>query len=200
VIGRLLAELLGAVVHGARGVVNTAAKGAAGTYSQIVSTKVSSARLRRSPASSPTALAASLPGNCFKFNAHLMLLDNQKRCRNLKKLIEMPYQSGSTVMVAVEITEEQARDEISKMGAMDFLGTPTKVDQNFGIVSDMIIKCVKPIVESSERLGRDSIPPKKAKAEFGLSFNGRGNVYLVETSLQGSIKISLEWELGTESD
>lgn len=112
----------------------------------------------------------------------------------------MPYQDGSTVIVAVEIPEMLAREEISKTGALDgLLGAPAKVDQSFGIVSDMIFKCAKPIVESFSRLAEEGMAPKRACAEFGLSFNGKGSVYLVETAMEGSIKVSLEWELETRS-
>ncbi len=119
----------------------------------------------------------------------------------MKRLIEMHHPDGSTVIVAVEIPEMQARDEISRTGALDsLLGAPAKVDQNYGIVSDMIFKCAKPIVESFSRLAKEEMAPKKACAEFGLSFNGKGSVYLVEASMEGSIKVSLEWELGSRSD
>jgi hypothetical protein len=39
-----------------------------------------------------------------------------------------------------------------------------------------------------------TIPPKKAQAEFGLQFNGEGNVYVAKVGAQSSFKISFEWE------
>ena len=115
----------------------------------------------------------------------------------MKKLIEMPY-GDSTVIVAVEIPNEAARDEIRKVGREAYFEdftTPQKVGQDFGLVSKMICECSKPIIESFEMLGKEKTPPIKATAEFGLSFNSKGNIYLVEASMNGSIKVSFEWDL-----
>ena len=84
----------------------------------------------------------------------------------MKKLIEMPY-GDSTVIVAVDVPEEVARDEIRKVGREVFyedFTSPQKVEEDFGLVSEMIYKCSKPIVESFEKLGKEKIPPKKATA------------------------------------
>lgn len=120
----------------------------------------------------------------------------------MKKLIEMPY-GDSTVVVSVDVPEEAAREEIRKVGRETYyedFATPLKVEEDFGLVSDMIYKCSKPIIESFERLGRESIPPKKATADFALSFNGKGKIYIVETSMEGSIKVSFEWDLEESSE
>jgi hypothetical protein len=117
--------------------------------------------------------------------------------QDMRKLIEMPY-GDSKVIVAVDVPEEAAREEIRKVGRdvyyEDFT-TPQEVDQDFGLVSEMIYKCSKPIIESFERLGKEKIPPKKATADFALSFNGKGQIYVMEASMEGSIKVSFEWDL-----
>ena len=119
----------------------------------------------------------------------------------MRRLIEMPY-GDSTVIVAVDVPEEAAREEVRKVGRdiyyEDFT-TPQKVQEDFGLISDMIYKCSKPIIESFKRLGKESIPPKKATADFALSFNGKGNIYVVEASMEGSIKVSFEWDLEKKS-
>ncbi len=68
------------------------------------------------------------------------------------------------------------------------------MDKDFELVSEMIYKCSKPIIESFERLKKEKNPPKKATAEFGLSFSGKGDIYVVEASMEGSFKVSFEWE------
>jgi len=99
-------------------------------------------------------------------------------------------------LVAVDIPDEQAGEEVKKVGVREILfGKPEKVDQNFSTIKQMILKCSRPIIESFEYLAQEKVPPKAATAEFGLSFTGKGNVYLVETSVEGSIKVSLEWNL-----
>ena len=119
----------------------------------------------------------------------------------MKKFIEMPYGEG-TMIVAVDLPEELAKGEIPKSlrdAYFEDFTTPEKVDRDFGLVSDMIYNCSKPIIESFEKLGKEKIPPKKATADFSLSFNGKGNIYLVEASMQGSIKVSFEWDLEKSS-
>jgi hypothetical protein len=119
----------------------------------------------------------------------------------MKKLIEMPYKDGN-VIVAVEVPVEAAHDEIrnvSRKSYFDDLTSPHKVEQDFGVIADMIFKCCKPIIESFERLGTERTPPKRATVEFGLSFNYKGNIYVVTTSMEGSINISFEWEFERQS-
>jgi hypothetical protein len=119
----------------------------------------------------------------------------------MRKLIEMPY-GDSKVIVAVDVPEEAAREAIRKVEREAYyedFTTPQQVKEDFGLVSDMIYKCSKPIIESFERLGKEKIPPKKATADFALSFNGSGKIYIVEASMEGSIKVSFEWDLEKKS-
>lgn len=112
----------------------------------------------------------------------------------MRKIIEMPYEN-SKVLVAVDVPDEQAKEEIRRVGALDWLtGKPEPVGQDFGKITDMIIKYSKPIVKSFEEISKETIPPKKASVEFGLSFGAKGNIYLVEASGEASIKISIEWD------
>jgi hypothetical protein len=37
--------------------------------------------------------------------------------------------------------------------------------------------------------------PDRIKAEFGLKLSGEGNVYVVKSAAEGSLKITAEWEL-----
>lgn len=118
----------------------------------------------------------------------------------MRKLIEMNYDDRSTILVAVDVPEELAKNEMTKVGVMDFLfGIPEKVDQNFDTVTDMILKCSRPILKSFEKLAKEKPAPTKAVVEFGLNFNGKGNIYLIETSLGGSIKVNFEWDLNADS-
>jgi len=114
----------------------------------------------------------------------------------MRKLIEMPSDGDCKVLVAVDVPADP--DEIRQVGVLNFFkGNPEPVnDKNFNSLSDMILQYSKPIVASFEQLGTEKAPLKKATAEFGISFTGKGNVYLVEASAQASIKVSLEWSLG----
>ena len=119
---------------------------------------------------------------------------NKSHYAIMRKIIEMPYED-SKVLVAVDIPDIQASGEIKKVGALDWLtGKPEPVGQDFGTITDMIIKYSKPIVKSFQAISKETIPPKRANVEFGLSFGGKGNIYLVEASGEASIKINIEWE------
>ena len=112
----------------------------------------------------------------------------------MRKLIEMQYDDGSKVLVGVDVPADP--DEIRQVGVLNYLkGKPESVDKNFNALSDMILRYSKPIVASFEQLGTEKVPLQKATAEFGLSFTGTGNIYLVEASAGANIKVSLEWSL-----
>jgi hypothetical protein len=112
----------------------------------------------------------------------------------MKKFIEMPYESKKPILVAVDIPDN-LEDEPTDVGFLDFF-KPKKVKINYQTISQAILDYSKPIIDSFEVLGNGKVPPKKATVEFGLSFNGTGNIYLVEASMEATMKVSLEWELG----
>ncbi len=37
--------------------------------------------------------------------------------------------------------------------------------------------------------------PNRIKAEFGLKLSGEGNVYIVKSAAEGSLKITAEWDM-----
>ena len=37
--------------------------------------------------------------------------------------------------------------------------------------------------------------PDRIKAEFGLKLSGEGNIYVVKSAVEGSLKITAEWEI-----
>jgi hypothetical protein len=50
------------------------------------------------------------------------------------------------------------------------------------------------LTEAFEALYREG-KAKNAEVEFGLSFTGKGNIYVVETSAQASLKVKITWDL-----
>lgn len=62
------------------------------------------------------------------------------------------------------------------------------------VIQHQIVEHCKMLVGAFEQVKQQSIPPKKAQAEFGLQFNGEGNVYVAKVGAQSSFKISFEWE------
>lgn len=115
----------------------------------------------------------------------------------MRKLIEMPYGKEGTILVEVNVPDEEVEEEKRKVSVREYLGLskPQPVEQDFETVSQMIAKCSKPIIEALEMLEKEKFRPQKATAEFGLTFTAKGSIYLVEASGEASIKISLEWNI-----
>lgn len=111
----------------------------------------------------------------------------------MKKLIEMPYGKEDVILVEVDVPDEVAEEEKRRVGIRDYFTKPEKAEKDFTVVSEMVIKCSKPIVEALEMLRKEKFQPQKATAEFGLTFTAKGSIYLVEAAGEASIKISLEW-------
>jgi hypothetical protein len=112
----------------------------------------------------------------------------------MRKLIEMQQDDGSKLLVGVDVPADP--DEIRQIGVLNFFkGNPESLNKSFDALSEMILRYSKPIVASFEQIGTENVPLKKATAEFGLSFTGTGNIYLVEASTGANIKVSLEWSL-----
>jgi len=70
-----------------------------------------------------------------------------------------------------------------------------KIDQALDtMIQNQIAEHCKMLISAFEQVKQQAIPPKKAQAEFGLQFNGEGNVYVAKVGAQASFKISFEWE------
>ena len=63
------------------------------------------------------------------------------------------------------------------------------------VIQHQIIEHCKLLEGAFEELGKHSIPPSKASAEFGLQVNGEGNVFVAKVAGQASFKIAFEWSL-----
>lgn len=114
----------------------------------------------------------------------------------MRKLIALSQEGEVPIYVAVDIPLEDAKDEIRKVGVLDyFKGEPGKVDKKYAMITKTLLAFSKPLIDSFEEMKKEKIPLSKANATFGLSFTGTGNIFLVEASTEASISISLEWDL-----
>ncbi len=115
----------------------------------------------------------------------------------MAQLVQMKMGKGT---ILVEVTEEV--DESKKYDAYDENAPRgedtkviTKIDQALDtMIQNQIADHCKMLVNAFEQVKQQAIPPKKAQAEFGLQFNGEGNVYVAKVGAQASFKISFEWE------
>ncbi len=107
----------------------------------------------------------------------------------MPQLVKMKLGESGTILV--EVPEEEGIRRVGKVKKL-----LDAADQAFDrLVQNEIVENCKVLVGAFEQLKEQSLPPRKASAEFGLQFNTEGNIYVVKASGQASIKISVEWEL-----
>jgi hypothetical protein len=96
----------------------------------------------------------------------------------LPKLIELK-RGNETILV--EATDVQGEGIVQAAGSME---------KNL----DPLIAVVRPLSESLiEALQSLERRPNSISAEFGLSFNLEGNIYVVKASGEASLKVTLTW-------
>ncbi len=110
----------------------------------------------------------------------------------MAKVIPMKFEDGTTIYVesvesarlpgAPTIQEASAADAVEKS-----LDTAAQLNNSIKAFCARIIKSFHELEDSSK--------PNKATIEFGLDISLEGNVYIVKTTGEASIKITAEWEL-----
>ena len=111
--------------------------------------------------------------------------------RRMAQLVRMRLSDTTTILV--EVPDEEG---IRRVGAAE--GIVESIDKKFGeLVESVITENCKLLGETFQRLTRHTAPPTKASAEFGLQVTADGNVYVVKSSVQASIKVSVQWQFGS---
>lgn len=118
----------------------------------------------------------------------------------MANLVQMKMGQG-TILVEVTEKEQAAKEKdysghyqegVRRGGEEKVL---RKIDRALDtMIQDQIVEHCHMLVGAFEQIKTHDIPPKKANAEFGLQFNGEGNVYVAKVGAQSSFKISFEWE------
>lgn len=115
----------------------------------------------------------------------------------MAQLIEMKMRD-STILIETteEIEESNKYDGYYKEGQRgNKEKVLSKIDRALDtVIQKQIVEHYKMLIGAFEQVKTQSIPPKKARAEFGLQFNGEGNVYVAKVGAQSNFKISFEWE------
>jgi len=115
----------------------------------------------------------------------------------MRRLIKMPNGKEGTILVEVDVPDEEIEDEKRKVGFFD-KRKPEIVDEDFANLSQMLVKCSKPITDALEMLKEEKFQPQKATAEFGFKFTAQGNIYLVQATGEASVTVSFEWDIGSK--
>ncbi len=101
-----------------------------------------------------------------------------------KKLIEL--EEG--IIVQVTAPEDEVRRVARRKG-----GEIDKIEKAYETVKDVIIKGIKPLTETWRHINEE-MKAESAEVEFGVSFTGKGSVYLVESTAQASLKLKVTWK------
>ncbi|UCE05852.1 MAG: hypothetical protein JSW07_20050 [bacterium] len=107
----------------------------------------------------------------------------------MSKLIKMPSEDGS-IIVEVETTEGEIIP-VSKKGERII----EEAKEAFEKVENVIISTGSKLSRALKNLAEKEPSLESASLEFGLQFSGEGNIYLVKTAAQGSIKVSINLKL-----
>lgn len=108
----------------------------------------------------------------------------------MSKLIEMPCKDGS-IIVEVETTEGEIVPVKKKTGER----LVEKVEQAFDKVESVIVNSCAVLTNALKNLAEKEPTLETATLEFGFQLTGEGNIYMVKTAAQGSIRVSMNLKL-----
>lgn len=111
------------------------------------------------------------------------------------KLIKM--KTGVNGSIFVEVPEKERTSGPSR-GAK-IIDICQNIDQAFDdVVKKQIIENCKTIISALEEIKSLPLPPENCNVEFGLQFNGEGNIYIAKISTQANFKVSFQWNFNKE--
>lgn len=107
----------------------------------------------------------------------------------MSNFIEMKLGEGT---ILIETTGMEAKKTTRSGMEKD---VTTKIDRAFDkIFANKIVEQCKMLSNTFAKMKEEGILPKKVNTEFGLQFNGEGNVYIAKVGAQANFKITFEWE------
>lgn len=107
----------------------------------------------------------------------------------MSQLIQMPCQDG-TIIIEVETPENEVIP-VSKSGER----VVKEIKESFEKIESVIVSSCTVLTGALKNLAAKEPALEKASLEFGLQLTAEGNIYLVKTAAQGSIKVSLDLKL-----
>jgi hypothetical protein len=106
----------------------------------------------------------------------------------MSDLIKLNLDENDSILIELPTDTSKIRP----MGRED--SVLTKIEKSFdNMIKSFVTKICKSFNNSFLSIEDKQIIPDKATIEFGLQFNIEGNIYLVKTSGQSSIKVTFEW-------
>ena len=121
-------------------------------------------------------------------------LRDRGREESLKQLLEMKM-GGNPILVEVD---DQSQEQVVYRNGKETIAK--KMDKSLDeMIQNKVLTYCETLNGVCEQLSKQPFPPKKIISEFGLQMNAEGNLFVAKLSGQSSFKISIEWELGRNS-
>jgi hypothetical protein len=106
----------------------------------------------------------------------------------MTRLLEVPVESG-TVLIAVRTPGEAVTAATALDRVVD------QVDQSL----DDALRVARAVADSFAA-AFETAPVESAVIEFGLSFTGKGKLYVVEAEIEATLKVTLTLDLSSRAD
>jgi nucleotidyltransferase/DNA polymerase involved in DNA repair len=91
----------------------------------------------------------------------------------------------------MEVEEVAGEVRPQRVGVSESLG---KTVHSFEKISDTIRAYCASLVKTFQGINQE-LAPNRIKAEFGLKLSGEGNVYVVKSAAEASLRITAEWQI-----
>ena len=106
-----------------------------------------------------------------------------------RQLIELRSKNNNFIKIAVDIPQSDIAPVARSTENM-----VQRVDRSFDSLKDLITSTSLTLSEAFETINTDG-KVKSAEAEFGISFNLKGDIFIVEASGEASLKVKVTWSL-----
>lgn len=105
----------------------------------------------------------------------------------MKRLIEFPFEDGSTIMVEM--------DELKVEGGVVPVSTRSGEVEKATTTFEAAVSKIRPVAESVINTLHD-IPkrPDEIELEFGLKLNGQTGIYIASVGTEANFQVRLKWK------
>jgi len=107
----------------------------------------------------------------------------------MKRLIEFPLEEGGTILVEVEVPEEEESGWV--LAARGEPGVPEKSSHTFEAALEKVRPAAQTIVRKLRALHD---PPDEIEVEFGLNMNAKAGGIIASAGVEANYKVTLTWK------
>jgi len=104
------------------------------------------------------------------------------------RLIKIRCEDTEIWMEAEEVAGDLGPQRVSGIECIE------KAVYSFERISDTIRAYCASLINTFKGINKE-LAPDKIRAEFGIKISGEGNVYVVKSAAEASLKITAEWQI-----